>query len=153
MFRYQYQMFRHDPENGIMGDCYRTAVACVLDKPIHVVPHSHEELTGSEMEALMDGYLNPLGLFRIYIPVVGDRFTTVVENLWVRGGGLPMLITGKSPRYDCNHVMVVYGPNDIWCPSLGRIDGGTQAMEPALPDGYYWVEWIVGRPTEPKGRT
>lgn len=33
------QLFRHDPENGVYGDCGRTAIACLLDLHPSQVPH------------------------------------------------------------------------------------------------------------------
>lgn len=35
----QKQLFRHEPQNNIIGDCHRAALASVLDLPIHKVPH------------------------------------------------------------------------------------------------------------------
>lgn len=29
--KYNKQLFRHHPEQGIFGDCHRTAIACMLD--------------------------------------------------------------------------------------------------------------------------
>lgn len=141
----QYQAFRHEPENGIQGDCYRTAVACVLGIERDSVPHSHDELTGPEAETFIDGWLKPQGLRRIFMPVLGDDLRTVAEAIYPRGGGLPLMITGRGPR-DVNHVVVVHGPDDIWCPTLGAVPPRIALIGPALPDHYFWAEWIVADP-------
>ena len=33
------QLNHHDPDNGIIGDCYRTAIACLLDLPPDALPN------------------------------------------------------------------------------------------------------------------
>lgn len=38
--QYHKQLNKRDPENGVFGDCYRTAVACILDKHPSEVIHS-----------------------------------------------------------------------------------------------------------------
>lgn len=129
-----------------MGDCYRTAVACVLDVARDTVPHSHDDMTGPESETFIDAWLHPQGLRRIYIPVLGDDFKEVAAAMASRGGGLPVIITGRGPR-DVNHCVVVYGPDDVWCPTLGRCKPCAALLGPALPDSYFWAEWIVADPS------
>lgn len=145
----QKQGFRHDPTNGIQGDCYRTAIACVLGVDRDSVPHSHDEMTGPENEIFIDAWLRPQGLRRIYIPVLGDDFKEVANAMYQRGGGLPVIITGRGPR-NVNHVIVVHGVDDFWCPTLGQVDEQVALIGPALPDGYFWAEWVV---RDPAGRS
>lgn len=33
------QLYRHDPANGVYGDCWRACIASVLELPIEDVPH------------------------------------------------------------------------------------------------------------------
>ena len=33
------QTYKHDPYNGIQGDCVRTCIAAILEKPNAEVPH------------------------------------------------------------------------------------------------------------------
>lgn len=143
--RRQHQAFRHAPERGVMGDCYRTAVACVLGVDRDAVPHSHDDMTGDEASAFIDAWLRPQGLTRIFIPVAGDDFEEIANAIYPRGGGLSMIVTGRGPR-DVNHVVVVHGVDDFWCPILGAVDAHTALAGPALPNGYFWAEWIVGVP-------
>jgi hypothetical protein len=142
----QKQAFFHDPASGIQGDCYRTAIACVLGVDRDSVPHSHDEMTGPENEVFTDAWLRPQGLRRIYIPVLGDDFKEVANAMYQRGGGLSVIITGRGPR-DVNHVIVVHGVDDFWCPTLGQVDEQVALIGPALPDGYFWAEWVVRDPS------
>lgn len=141
----QKQAFSHDPENGIQGDCYRTAVACVLGVDRDSVPHTHDDLDGAQANQVMDSWLNPQGLCRIAIPVLADTLDEVAKNLYPRGGGLPVMVTGAGPR-NVNHVVVVFGVEDIWCPTLGQVSPEIGLIGGALPDKYFWAEWIVRRP-------
>lgn len=38
----QIQEFLHDPENGVMGDCFRAVIASLMELPMEEVPHFHE---------------------------------------------------------------------------------------------------------------
>ena len=58
----QYQAFPHRPQDGVQGDCYRTAVACVLGVERDSVPHTHDELTGPEAEKFIDSMAAPARL-------------------------------------------------------------------------------------------
>ncbi len=141
----QLQRFPHAPQRGIQGDCYRTAIACVLGVERDSVPHSHDEQTGDEAYAMMDAWLRPQGLTRIFMPVLGDSFSEIANVLYPRGGGLPLIVTGAGPR-NVNHVVVVHGIDDFWCPTLGAVSAEVALIGPALPDGYFWAEWVVRKP-------
>lgn len=147
----QLQAFPHRPADGIQGDCFRTAIACALGVERDSVPHSHEEQTGEENAAFMDAWLRPRGLRRIVMPVLGSDFKEVANSLYPRGGGLPLIITGQGPR-SVNHVIVVHGIDDFWCPTLGVVSAEVALIGPALdgsggPEQYFWVEWIVADPS------
>lgn len=142
----QLQAFRHDPSAGIQGDCFRTAVACVLGIDRESVPHSHDDLSGIEAMTFIDAWLHPQGLRRIHMPVLADTLDEVARNIYPRGGGLPVIVTGRGPR-DVNHVVVVHGVDDIWCPTLGSVSPEIALVGGALPDRYFWAEWIVRDPS------
>lgn len=143
----QFQAHAHRPESGIQGDCYRTAIACVLGVERDSVPHSHDDMTGAEANEFHGKWLREQGLRRLFIPVNPAGSTSAAQlanEMWSRGDGLPMILTGHGRR-GVNHCMVVHGEDDFWCPILGAVadtglDGG------ALPDGYYWAEWLVRDP-------
>lgn len=141
----QLQAFRHAPADGVMGDCYRTAIACALGVERDSVPHSHDEQSGDEAYAYIDNWLRPQGLTRIFMPVLGGDFRETANAVYPRGGGLPLIVTGRGPR-DVNHVVVVHGVDDFWCPTLGAVSAGVALIGPALPDHYFWAEWVVRKP-------
>ena len=54
----QKQMFLHDPDNGVWGDCQRTAIACILDRDVEDVPHFfHDGCDGKTADKRIDDWL------------------------------------------------------------------------------------------------
>ena len=47
------QLNRHRPEEGVFGDCYRTAIACLLDLRPQDVPHVADTSTMAEQDRRM----------------------------------------------------------------------------------------------------
>lgn len=143
--RYQRQLFAHAPEDGVSGDCYPTALACVLGRPRAEIPHTHDQ----DSERVNDFYRRwfaSQGLKQIYFPVLyqGEPVTSIADEMQSRGGDLPMLLTGDGGR-GVNHVIIVYGPGDYWCPTLGKTKE-VALLGPARPSDYFWAEWIVRAP-------
>lgn len=66
-----HQQFEHDPENGIIGDCFRTSVACVLEVLPDKIDHVHAEKY-QEMESAINASIADLGYKYIEFPVLGD---------------------------------------------------------------------------------
>lgn len=137
---YHKQRIRHDPENGIYGDCHRTAIACLLDKQVEDVPHFGEHFMDSDKfnKAVAD-YLLTQGMRVFTTPYHGE--TPLHEMLKAIGHYNPdcyYLLTGQSPR-NVNHVVVCRGGRIIHDP---HFDGGF-ITGPAQPDGYYWVDVLT----------
>jgi hypothetical protein len=53
------QRFRHDPANGIYGDCWRTAIACLLDIQPEEIPHEHRVYADNEQQTIIADFLRP----------------------------------------------------------------------------------------------
>lgn len=132
------QIFRHDPENGVYGDCYRTAIACLLDLDPQDVPHEHRDLSGDEHVALYKDWLHARGLFRVAVPMQCDSVAWALQVAAHWSDGLPYIFTGTS-RTGVNHCVVGQADKIIHDPS--QTEAGI--VGPCQPDGYYWVEWIV----------
>lgn len=146
--RKQHQCFPHRPRDGIQGDCYPTALACVLQRPRDEIPHWHDDPGSDVINGRYKEWFATQNLRQIYFPVLppegGMSCHSAANDMWSRGSGLPMIMTGLGPR-GVNHVIVVYGEDDYWCPTLGALDK-TLFEGPALPSHYYWAEWIVRAP-------
>lgn len=138
----QKQLNRHDPENGVLGDCYRTAIACLLDLKPEEVPHVHEHVGAMNMQDqqdMMAAWLRERGLVEVNVPLAGGAELTpeiALECMERWSGGTHYMLTGYS-RTGCNHVVICKGREIVWDPSL--TDAGI--VGPA-DDGYYWFAFL-----------
>lgn len=68
------QKYRHDPENGVFGDCYRTCLAYILGFDRDSVPHYVTSMDSEEWAKVIqpkyDAYLADMGYQEIAIPVL-----------------------------------------------------------------------------------
>ncbi|MER9662310.1 hypothetical protein [Mesorhizobium sp. M0159] len=131
------QLFRHDPANGVWGDCARTVIACLCDVPAEEVPHWHEDLSGAEQSARHDAWLREREILRISIPVVADALGKALEWGAYYSRGMAYILAGRS-RNDTNHVVICRGQEIIWDPAID--DSGVVGP---CSDGYFWFEFLV----------
>ena len=135
------QMFRHDPENGVHGDCFRTAIACLLDMAPGDVPHfnSPELIDMNAQNQLARDWLAERGLALIEFawPAESVTFDELIANLRAGAGSddLHFMLTGQSPRGTC-HVVIANGSGIVHDP---HPDGGG-LVGPS--DGFWWGGFI-----------
>lgn len=126
------QLFRHDPENGVWGDCGRTAYACILDRPPAEVPHFWDKgASGIEVDDAVNSFFAEFGMYKLTFAATG----TLQEVLDYFGGitnGSHYVLVGKS-RTGCNHSVVCRGSVIVHDPSLD--DAGI--VGPCDEDGKY----------------
>lgn len=132
------QLFRHNPAAGTWGDCYRTAVACLLDLAPAEVPHVYDQgASGEEGMAAMKAFLAARGL--VPVTIIYDGAADLQQVLTARehyDPGVSFLLTGQS-RNGTDHVVVARGGKIIWDPSLD--DSGIVGP---CADGHWWVEYL-----------
>lgn len=134
--QYHKQLNKHDPENGTFGDCYRTAIACILNKHPSEVPHilslEDDQLQSREINK----YLKSLGLRKIHtafnIPTLEGMLAYGLHSIpdmhWMLGG-----ISGRGFA----HTVVCFNNEIIHDPH----PSGSGVCEPI--DGYWHVNIIV----------
>ena len=142
------QLYRHDPDNGVWGDCFRTAIACLLDLQPEEVPHvcdggEGDDSDGTAMAAMRD-WLAPRGLGLFSLVYEGGKVRHVLRTVGRMNPGLPYLLMGTS-RTGVNHNVICQDDQIIWDPSLS--DSGI--IGPA-DDGYFWVNMLTVRPVQAK---
>lgn len=136
----QKQLFRHEPSEGVIGDCWRTCFACLLDIQPHEVPHFCDgDLwdNGPAATANAKEFLATHGLSCIDYAVSGE-LGDVLRSIGACNPGLHYMLSGKS-RTGCNHLVICCDDAIVWDPSLD--DAGI--VGPCEPDGYYWITWLV----------
>lgn len=136
------QMFRHDPDNGVYGDCWRATVASLLRLPIEDVPHVCDGPDDGKASERMRTYLESRGCALIQVPFNGDMsLQQILEYVGAASvsGGLHWCLMGTS-RTGCNHVVICKGAEIVHDPSITQ----SGIVGPAS-DGLWWVEWVVQR--------
>ena len=139
--RFQKQLFRHRPTEGIYGDCARTVIACFLDIDPEEVPHVHGELDGGEQFEMHEKFLRERGYARVAIPFPCEDVDAILNTGSHYSNGMPYILAGKS-KNGTAHVVICRGAEIISDPALD--DAGIVGPDQS---GYFWIEWIV-RPVE-----
>lgn len=99
------QLLIHDPDNGVLGDCFRASIASLVEMPAYDVPHfvSFNEYEDQWQEQLYN-FLDHLGFGYIEIHSYPDDYW---ERLFRLMGDTYHIISGPSPRFpDCTHCVV-----------------------------------------------
>lgn len=137
--KFQKQLFRHDPERGVYGDCYRTVLACFLDLDHDQVPH-FAALYWNDSTAWAKAakeFLAQYGL--VEISVVYDGSMSLDSLLsWVgwANPGMYYMLSGRS-RNGTDHVVIGLNGSIVWDPATddsGIVGPGS--------DGYYRIDYL-----------
>ncbi len=132
------QLHRHDPDNGVWGDCLRTVIACLFDLRPSEVPHFGEGgPNGTEMNARVDAWLRKMGSHRISVQHMGD-LDEVLRSVASQNPEVWYLLTGES-RTGVDHVVICRNDAIVHDPSLN----GSGIIGPGY-NGYYCIEFIGG---------
>lgn len=139
--REQKQAFLHDPANNIWGDCYRTAVACLLDLPRDSVPHVfHDGCKGPVADKRMNDWLGQRGMTQFVVALDGNTPLDQLLNsmLWANHSDVEYLLCGVS-KNGTSHVVVCRGDAIVWDPAID--DSGITGPDPE--SGYWWITVIA----------
>lgn len=138
------QRFRHDPENGVFGDCHRTALACLLNLELDEVPHFYQLKIEAELRAEpfvwraeVEKFLNTQGLTQADV-VFGGTLEQLFAFMAEWNPQTFYLLGGVSPRR-VNHTVICRGgcfewdthPDDGFI--VGPLDTGTYEITFLLP--------------------
>nr|WP_316642860.1 hypothetical protein [uncultured Roseateles sp.] len=134
----QKQLFRHRPAEGVIGDCWRTCFACLLDLPVEAVPHFLEDCWEDYVTAAAKAksWLATQGFTWVefaFQAELGD----VLASVKVNNSGVYYLLGGNS-RNGVGHQVIGCDDQIVWDPALD--DSGIVAP---MSDGHYWVGFLV----------
>lgn len=139
--KYHKQLYRHEPERGICGDCFRTCIACILDMVPLQVPHFADGLAeredgGTIASARVREWLTERGHGYAVVPFdceVPDLLKTMghyKNGYW---------ILGAQSKNGVGHCLVCYDGEIIWDPAIDA----SPEDELSRLDGYVWAEFIT----------
>lgn len=128
------QQYRHDPDNGVFGDCHRAALATVLDLDIEDVPHFADGNPGDDVfQARVRDFLAIHGLRcidQIYQAELSDILHSISR---INGPDLVYLLGGAS-RNGTHHTVICQGGKIVWDPAMDE-----SGIVGPCHDGYYWI--------------
>ena len=138
----QKQLFLHKPEEGLIGDCFRTCIACVLNLDPEAIPHYYKQLwqgkdinVTPEVREATNNWLSKYGVLFVETPL-----DATMEQL---GTYLKHYYTNMYVIIGCNsknggHSVVMKNDDYMWDPSIDN-SGCVGPMD----DGYYWIGLIL----------
>jgi len=137
------QLNFHRPEEGLIGDCFRTCIGCLLDMPPESVPHFTElgdwkADTSLETQRLLNVWLEQFNLRYIEYPLEATEETL---QIYLRHYFPDMYVhVGCSSKHG-GHSVIRKNEDYIWDPSKDN-SGCVGPMK----DGYYWIGLLVHHP-------
>lgn len=141
--KFNKQKFLHNPKNGIIGDCHRTAIACILDLEPKEVPHFMgdfwvEDCTNGTNKAnqAFDNWLKENNLILTHT-CYECSLEYLLECQLVQNPDAVYILGGMS-KNGTNHSVVGKGGEIIWDPAID--DSGIVGP---MDDGYFWVSYII----------
>ena len=132
------QLYRHRPDEGQVGDCWRTAIGCLLDLPPTEVPHFVETCWNDTPTANLNArrWLATKGLGFVELAYSGD-LDSILASIAACSPHTYYLLGGNS-RTGVGHSVIGCHDQIVWDPSLD--DAGIVGP---MDDGYYWVTYLV----------
>lgn len=131
------QLFRHRPEDGMFGDCHRTAIACLLDLDPEEVPHFgavHFD-DPEKFHSAFERWLKARGL-RTVLTAYDCSLEDLLASFGSQNPEAYFLLGGRS-RSGVGHTVIGCGNRIAWDPHPDDVG----IVGPL--DGYYWVNLIV----------
>ena len=134
--QYHTQLIKHNSTQGQFGDCYRTALACILDmEPEEVPDYSNNE----SFAELTNEWLLEKGLKRFSIAYSGENYRDLICDMSINNSGIYYLLFAQSPS-KTNHCYVCLNDDIIHDPS-----GRDETPIGPCDDGYFWIEVLVSK--------
>lgn len=138
--QYQMQKYKHQPEVGIIGDCFPTCLACLLEIPRDDVPHFFEDWDGDPAPQWenVHTWLSGQGVRLLKIPYSGDGdYEAVISCVGNVNRDYRFLLTGTS-NTGANHIVICKNGTIDHDPSIDQV-----GIVGPCDDGIYWIEFLV----------
>lgn len=133
------QLFRHRPDEGQIGDCWRTAIGCLMDRSPHDVPHFVQDCWQNSGRGNQNARawlaLHNLGF--IETPYASAPLPDVLAAVGAVNPNTYYLLGGNS-RNGVGHSVICLDDRIVWDPAIDD-SGITGPMD----DGYYWVSFLI----------
>jgi hypothetical protein len=128
------QEYKHDPENGIYGDCARTCLAALLEVPNDNVPHFlWDNPSGEVFNRRLDIWMAQQALSRFIVTFPREvELEALLAYMKHMNPGVYVCLVGQS-KLGCNHIVITLDGEIVMDPSGNGIVG-------PCDDGFWYVE-------------
>lgn len=135
------QMYLHVPSEGIIGDCWRTCIACILDIHPNTLPHYYKQYwkDGDNIAPLVQARTNEelrdYGVVYTEYPLqctleeLRTYLTHYYKDMYV--------IVGCNSK-NGGHSVIIKNKDYIWDPAIDN-----SGCEGPMEDGYFWIGLLV----------
>jgi hypothetical protein len=114
------QVNRHDPANGLHGDCYRTCIAALCSLAPEEVPNFNDGVANADQaDRSAYAWLAKRGLSMVTYTVpgaIGD-LPGIMREVADRNPGAHYILSGRS-KTGVNHAVIAFEDEIVWDPSL-----------------------------------
>lgn len=148
--RPQKQKLGHDPDQGIYGDCYRTALAVILGIGAEEVPHFCDPVQFPDDFGVKEArkWLKSFGLGVYTVPYHETvSWAELMHTIGHCNSGSPVIVIGEGAGGENHAVAVLDG--EIFCnPDTGNGGGAPLRGPSTCVDGgkLWWVEIVTFQP-------
>lgn len=134
----QKQLIKHRPDEGIYGDCHRTAIACLLHMKPEDVPNFGEHYTdGYKFVESVEAWLATQGLASVSIAFSPPNMKDVLLTQKSCNPDTYYLLGGES-AIGAGHTVIGCNDEIVWDPSNEE-----NGIVGPMSDGFYWVTYLV----------
>lgn len=141
----QKQQYLHRPSEGIIGDCFRTCVACVLDIDRNQVPHDYRDYWIDEETNVtllvhrdLNRWLNQGGFNVRFVEYPIAVSSQEELRIYIKHYYKDIHVLIGCNSKNGGHSVVMKNEDYLWDPSLD----GSGCVGP-MDDGYYWIGLFV----------
>lgn len=141
----QKQLYLHQPGKGLIGDCFRTCVACIMDMMPEQVPHwvaefwdnKHKTCDTELVVKECNKWLRQFGYGYLEFPIGPDNTIEQLRGWLVKYTENNYVIVGCTSA-NGGHAVVMKGEDYIWDPAQDN-----SGCKGPMSDGYFWIGLIV----------
>ncbi len=129
-----WQKNKHDPANGVFGDCQRACIASMLDLRLEEVPHFADGWPSSDVFAKrLNDFLRLFDMVGIHIAYIGE-LDRVMDCIALNNPGVYYTLSGSSSR-GFDHCTIALGSEIVHDPAVNP--GNAHSIVGPCADGLY----------------
>lgn len=136
----QKQGLKHDLANGVVGDCWRTCIASLINYPREAVPHFLEDCwdDNAKANAKARAWLRDRGFGLVDCAFSGEiPLSQLLAHVAALNPGTYYLL-GCTSNNGTGHSVICCDDEIVWDPALD--DSGCAGP---MSDGLWWVTYLI----------